>query len=170
MKTKLDFVIKYPFDFPLKLETLENLSPAVLSSVGMLCMNTSDVNWPLLVDRWLAKRSEREADPLRELCDRYIGPTLAYLASKTSVPPISGVPPTQNKPSKLRHVVPVSEMGMVNTLLTLVEVGLWVVCIGKIFLLTGWEIRTLWYFIFKVYPCGSVWRAIENWYSWWTGC
>ncbi|XP_066025345.1 uncharacterized protein [Pocillopora verrucosa] len=104
-----------------ELETLENLSPAVLSSVGMLCMNTSDVNWPLLVDRWLAKRSEREADPLRELCDRYIGPTLAYLASKTSVPPISGVPPTQNKPSKLRHVVPVSEMGMVNTLLTLVE-------------------------------------------------
>lgn len=133
MKTKLDFVIKYPFDFPLKLETLENLSPAVLSSVGMLCMNTSDVNWPLLVDRWLAKRSEREADPLRELCDRYIGPTLAYLASKTSVPPISGVPPTQKKPSKLRHVVPVSEMGMVNTLLTLVEVGLWVMCIGKIF-------------------------------------
>lgn len=115
------------FDFPLKLETLENLSPSVLSCVGMLSMNTSDVNWPLLVDRWLAKRHEREVDVLRELCDRYIGPTLEYLASKTSVPPISGAPPTQNKPSQLRHVVPVTEMGMVNTLLTLVEVGLEVV-------------------------------------------
>ncbi|XP_020627063.1 dynein beta chain, flagellar outer arm-like isoform X2 [Orbicella faveolata] len=104
-----------------ELEILENLSPAVLSSVGMLCMNTSDVNWPLLVDRWLAKRPEREVDVLRELCDRYIGPTLEYLASKTSVPPVSGAPPTQNKPSQLRHVVPVTEMGMVNTLLTLVE-------------------------------------------------
>ena len=124
MKATLDFVIQNLFDFLFKLETLENLSPAVLSSVGMLCMNTSDVNWPLLVDRWLAKRSEREADQLRNLCDRYIGTTLAYLASKTSVPPISGAPPTQNKPSKLRHVVPVSEMGMVNTLLSLVEVGL----------------------------------------------
>lgn len=110
--------------FPFKLETLENLSPAVLSSVGMLCMNNSDVNWPLLVDRWLAKRPEREVDVLRELCDRYIGPTLEYLASKTSVPPISGAPPTQNKPSQLRHVVSVTEMGMVNTLLTVVEVRL----------------------------------------------
>ena len=110
------------FNFLLKLETLENLSPAVLSSVGMLGMNTSDVNWPLLVDRWLAKRPEREVDVLRELCDRYIGPTLEYLASKTSVPPVSGAPPTQDKPSQLRHVVPVTEMGMVNTLLALVEV------------------------------------------------
>ena len=90
----------------------------------MLSMNTSDVNWPLLVDRWLAKRPEREVEVLRELCDRYIGPTLEYLASKTSVPPISGAPPTQNKPSQLRHVVPVTEMGMVNTLLTIVEVSL----------------------------------------------
>jgi len=87
-------------------------------------MNTSDVNWPLLVDRWLAKRPEREVDVLRELCDRYIGPTLEYLASKASVPPVSGAPPTQNKPSQLRHVVSVTEMGMVNTLLTLVEVSL----------------------------------------------
>lgn len=92
-------------------------------------MNTSDVNWPLLVDRWLAKRPEREVDVLRELCDRYIGPTLEYLASKTSVPPVSGAPPTQNKPSQLRHVVPVTEMGMVNTLLTLVEVFLGYLCI-----------------------------------------
>lgn len=104
-----------------ELETLANLSPAVLSSVGMLCMNTADVNWPLLVDRWLAKRPEREVDVLRELCDRYIGPTLEYLASKTSVPPVSGAPPTQDKPSQLRHVVSVTEMSMVNTLLTLVE-------------------------------------------------
>ena len=89
----------------------------------MLCMNSSDVNWPLLVDRWLSKRPEREVEVLRELCDRYIGTTLEYLASKRSVPPISGVPPTQNKPSQLRHVVPVTEMGMVNTLLTLVEVS-----------------------------------------------
>lgn len=87
-------------------------------------MNNADVNWPLLVDRWLARRPDREVDVLRELCDRYIGPTLKYLASKSSVPPISGAPPTQDKPSQLRHVVSVSEMSMVNTLLTLVEVGL----------------------------------------------
>ena len=86
-------------------------------------MNSSDVNWPLLVDRWLSKRPEREVEVLRELCDRYIGPTLEYLASKKSVPPISGAPPAQNKPSQLRHVVPVTEMGMVNTVLTLVEVS-----------------------------------------------
>ncbi|XP_015758877.1 PREDICTED: dynein beta chain, ciliary-like [Acropora digitifera] len=104
-----------------ELETLANLSPAVLSSVGMLCMNNADVNWPLLVDRWLASRPDREVDVLRELCDRYIGPTLKYLASKSSVPPISGAPLTQDKPSQLRHVVSVTEMSMVNTLLTLVE-------------------------------------------------
>jgi len=121
------------------LETLDNLSPTVLSSVGMLCMNTSDVNWPLLVDRWLSKRPEREVDVLRELCDRYIGPTLEYLASKTSVPPVSGASPTQNKPSQLRHVVPVTEMGMVNTLLTLVEVFLAYLYVFKPFYL----IRTI---------------------------
>ena len=104
------------------MESLENLSPAVLASVGMLSLNTTDVSWPLLVDRWLGKRSEREEEVLRELCARYIGPTLAYLSCKSSVPPASGAPPTQSKPCQLRHVVPVTEMGMVNTLLTLVEV------------------------------------------------
>ena len=72
LESTSDLLLTCSFDFLLKLETLENLSPAVLSSVGMLCMNTSDVNWPLLVDRWLAKRPEREVDVLRELCDRYI--------------------------------------------------------------------------------------------------
>lgn len=89
----------------------------------MLVLNSSDVNWPLLVERWLNKRPEREVEVLRELCDRYIGPSLEYLASRTSVPPEKGAPPGQNKPSQLRHVVTVNEMGMVNTLLTLVEVS-----------------------------------------------
>ena len=120
----LRILLMQSFFSVVQLEMLANLSPAVLSSVGMLCMNNADVNWPLLVDRWLASRPDREVDVLRELCDRYIGPTLKYLASKSSVPPISGAPLTQDKPSQLRHVVSVTEMSMVNTLLTLVEVGL----------------------------------------------
>ena len=89
----------------------------------MLTLSTADVNWPLLVERWLSRRPEREVSMLRELCNRYIAPTLEYLASTTTVPPEKGAPRAQNKPSQLRHVVATNEMGMVNTLLTLVEVS-----------------------------------------------
>jgi len=89
----------------------------------MICLSPSDVNWPLLVERWLSRRPEREIGVLRDLCNRYIAPTLEYLASHTTVPPKKGAPPGQDKPSQLRHVVSINEMGMVTTLLTLVEVG-----------------------------------------------
>lgn len=104
------------------MESLEKVSPHTLSSVGLICLNNTDVTWPLIVERWLAARPEREREVLRMLCERYISPTLEFLACTTTVPPVADVLPTQSKPSALRHVVNITETSMITTLLTLVEV------------------------------------------------
>jgi dynein heavy chain len=86
-------------------------------------MTKEDVGWQLLINRWISKKQEREAELLRSLCDRYIGPTLAFLSASTSVPPRPGAAPTRTKYKALEHAVFTSEINMVETLIALVEVS-----------------------------------------------
>ena len=90
-------------------------------------MTKEDVGWQLLINRWISKKQEREAELLRSLCDRYIGPTLDFLSASTSVPPLPGAPPRNTKYKALEHVVFTSELNMVETLIALVEVSVHVV-------------------------------------------
>ena len=106
------------------MENLEHVSSATICQIGLLCMNTNDVGWSLVVDRWISKKAESEAELLRSLCNRYIGPTLDFLSAKSSVPPQPGAPPTKTRSQALEHAVFASELNMVETLIALVEVSI----------------------------------------------
>lgn len=86
-------------------------------------MAKEDVGWQLLVNKWISKKQDREAELLRSLCDRYIGPTLEFLSASTSVPPRPGAAPTKTKSKALEHAVFTSEINMIETLIALVEVS-----------------------------------------------
>ena len=86
-------------------------------------MVKEDIGWQLLVDKWISRKQDREAELLRSLCDRYIGPTLEFLSATTSVPPRPGVAPTKTKSKSLEHAVFTSEINMIETLIALVDVS-----------------------------------------------
>lgn len=109
--------------FLVQIENLEHVSPATVCQIGLLSMTKKDVGWQLLIDRWISKKQEREADLLRSLCDRYIAPTLEFVRATTSVPPRLGAPPTRAKSKAVQHAVFTSEINMVDTLIALVEVS-----------------------------------------------
>lgn len=85
-------------------------------------MTKEDVGWQQLMNRWINKKPEREAELLRTLFDRYVSPTLEFLCASTSVPPRPGAAPTRTKYKALEHVVFTSEINMIETLIALVEV------------------------------------------------
>ena len=107
----------------MQIENLEHVSPATVCQIGLMCMTKEDVSWKLLINRWISKKQEREAEVLRSLCDRYIGPTLEFLSARTSVPPRPGAAPTNTKYKVLEHIVCTSEINMVETLIALVDVS-----------------------------------------------
>ncbi|XP_052258855.1 uncharacterized protein LOC127863384 isoform X2 [Dreissena polymorpha] len=62
-----------------ELETLSNISPALLSSVGVLVMSANDVGWQLMLVQWLERRPDVDKDLLTGFCDVYIYKTINYL-------------------------------------------------------------------------------------------
>lgn len=106
----------------IQIENLEHVNPATVCQIGLLCMTKEDVGWQQLINRWISKKQEREAELLRSLCDRYIGPTLEFLSANTSVPPRPGAAPTKTKCKALEYAVFTSEINMIETLIALVEV------------------------------------------------
>lgn len=109
--------------FFFQIENLEHVNPATVSQIGLLCMTREDVGWQQLINRWIRNKQEREAELLRSLCDRYIGPTLEFLSANTSVPPRPGAAPTKTKCKALERAVFTSEINMIETLIALVEVN-----------------------------------------------
>ena len=110
--------------FVAQIENLEHVNPATLCQIGLLCMVKEDVSWQCVIDRWISKKPEREADLLRSLCDRYVGQTLEFLSASTPVPPHPGAPPTKTKYKSVEHAVCTSEINMVQTLIALVDVSI----------------------------------------------
>ena len=47
-----------------QLESLSNMSPSLLASVGVLVMSSSDVGWQLMLVQWLERRPEVDKDLL----------------------------------------------------------------------------------------------------------
>ncbi|XP_006816781.1 dynein beta chain, ciliary-like, partial [Saccoglossus kowalevskii] len=99
-----------------EMESLANVSPAVLSKVGILSMDMSDVGWRLIVARWLDSRPEHEQDVLKELMDVYVEGTLLYLGACTQ-PAIMG----RTGQPRMKRYINTSDMNMVSTLCTLME-------------------------------------------------
>ena len=106
----------------LQIECIDHLSPGLLSRVGVLSMDSSDVNWPLLLTAWLDRRPEKEQDILRALADMYLGPTLEYL--DLCLRPAVMTTSKQRKRPKMKRIVDTSESNMVLTFCSILDVRL----------------------------------------------
>ena len=103
------------------MESTANLSPSVLSRVGLLSLDKNDVNWHIILARWLNSRPESEQEVLQKLTDKYVGPTLEYLDSCTR-PAVMVGNDRISKP-RMRRMLDVSEINMVQTFCHLLEVS-----------------------------------------------
>ncbi|KAK3108743.1 hypothetical protein FSP39_014630 [Pinctada imbricata] len=72
-------VIPETIRFIWEMESVNNMSPAVLANVGILMMTSQDVGWKLILVQWLEKRDEEDKELLTGFCDVYIEKTIDYL-------------------------------------------------------------------------------------------
>lgn len=105
----------------LQQESLEHLSPSLLANVGVVCMNTSDVGWKLMLVQWLEHRSEADRDLLSSLCNSYIEKVLMFVTECTQ-PPMFGQKKTTGQLT-YKRVVQHTPENMVHTFCNLLEVG-----------------------------------------------
>ena len=103
------------------MESVASLSPSVLSRVGLLSLDKNDVNWRIVLARWLNSRPESEQDILQSLTDKYVGPTLEYLDQCTR-PAVMVGSDRISKP-RMKRMIDVSEINMVSTFCHLLEVS-----------------------------------------------
>ena len=52
----------------LQLESLCNMSPSLLASVGLMVMSSTDVGWQLMLVQWLERRPDNDKDLLTGAC------------------------------------------------------------------------------------------------------
>ncbi|XP_071095883.1 uncharacterized protein [Haliotis cracherodii] len=100
-------------------ESLEHLSPSLLANVGVVCMNTSDVGWKLMLVQWLEHRSEADRDLLSSLCNSYIEKVLMFVTECTQ-PPMFGQKKTTGHLT-YKRVVQHTPENMVHTFCNLLE-------------------------------------------------
>ncbi|XP_023931015.1 dynein beta chain, ciliary-like [Lingula anatina] len=72
--------------FMWEVDSLHNVSPSILATVGILCMTNQDVGWKLILAQWLEHRPETDRDLIKNFCDNYIPKILEYLGQCTSAP------------------------------------------------------------------------------------
>lgn len=103
------------------MESLSNVSPSVLASVGVLLMSTSDVGWKMMLLQWLQRRPEADKELIMGLCDVYIPPVVAYLDECTT-PPMFGASSAGSIP-RYKRVITHSFENMISTFCSVLEVG-----------------------------------------------
>ncbi|XP_071959570.1 uncharacterized protein [Antedon mediterranea] len=103
-----------------ELDSLTHISPAVLSRIGLLSMDKSDVSWRLYLHRWIQNQSEGDQKLLYTLTDRYIGSVIDYMSEATRPALIPGG--KLNAQPKLKRMIDVGDMNMVMTFCNLLEV------------------------------------------------
>ncbi|XP_033103095.1 dynein heavy chain 9, axonemal-like [Anneissia japonica] len=102
-----------------ELGSLAHISPAVLSRIGLLSMDKSDVSWRLYLRRWIQNQPEGDQNRLHTLTERYVGTVIDYLSQSTRPTLIPGGK-GKSEP-KLKRMIDVSEMNMVMTFCNLLE-------------------------------------------------
>ena len=99
-------------------ENLSELSPALLSNVGVVCMSRSDVGWRMMLQMWLDKHQEGEQEVIQAFCDQYIEKVIGHLDEYTKPSMLAGL--TQE--GHYKRVIPHSNEAMISTFTTLFEV------------------------------------------------
>eukprot|EP00057_Strongylocentrotus_purpuratus_P006394 XP_011660868.1 PREDICTED: dynein beta chain, flagellar outer arm [Strongylocentrotus purpuratus] len=102
-----------------EIESMDQLSPGLLSRVGLLSMDRSDVSWALLLTTWLDRRPEKDQDILKALTDMYLGPTFEYL--DLCLRPAVMTTSKQRKRPKMKRIVDTSESNMVLTFCAILD-------------------------------------------------
>src|SRR6218665_553669 len=100
----------------LQTEDLSELSPSVVSSAGVVCMEHSSDVWKRMVDSWLMCHQEEQRKSLRQLCDRYLPPAFDFLKET-----VENVP---RNSSELKRIVWQSDGNVISMFTALFEVGL----------------------------------------------
>eukprot|EP00304_Pavlova_gyrans_P007309 CAMPEP_0206033414 /NCGR_PEP_ID=MMETSP1466-20131121/638_1 /ASSEMBLY_ACC=CAM_ASM_001126 /TAXON_ID=44452 /ORGANISM="Pavlova gyrans, Strain CCMP608" /LENGTH=2403 /DNA_ID=CAMNT_0053407607 /DNA_START=23 /DNA_END=7231 /DNA_ORIENTATION=+ len=84
---------------------LRNASPATVSRAGVIFLNESDIGWRPYVTTWVETMGDQKvATTLEQLFDQYVAPMLDHM-----------------KREKWRHVTPLMDFAMVQTLCKLLE-------------------------------------------------
>ena len=109
------------------MESVANLSPSVLSRVGVISLDKNDVNWRIILARWLDGLAESQQEIFRTLTDKYVAPTLEYLDACTR-PALMIGSDRVSKP-RMKRMIDVSEINMVTTFCHLLEV-----CMSRVYL------------------------------------
>ena len=102
------------------MESLQNMSPAVLANVGILMMTSQDVGWKLILVQWLEKRDEEDRELLTGFCDVYIEKTIDYLTECCQPQMFSNA---KKAMPQYRRVIQHSVENMVTTFTTLFDVS-----------------------------------------------
>ena len=110
--------------FMWELESLANLSPALLANVGVLIMSMADVGWQLMLVQWLEHRPETDKDLLTGFCDVYIYKTINYLTECT-LPHMFSKP--KSKMPRFKRVINHTLENMVQTFTTLLDVSCFII-------------------------------------------
>ncbi|KAJ1635860.1 flagellar outer dynein arm heavy chain beta [Pavlovales sp. CCMP2436] len=84
---------------------LRNASPATVSRAGVIFLNESDIGWRPFVTTWVETMGDQKvATTLEQLFDQYVAPTLDHFRRE-----------------KWKHVTPLMDFAMVQTLCKLLE-------------------------------------------------
>ena len=98
-------------------ESLSQVSPSLLVSVGVLSMSPDDVGWRMMLAAWLERRPEGEYDLLCSLCDQYVETIVRHLDEMTKPPVLA-----TTQPCYVRVTPHQTNENIVSTLMTLIEV------------------------------------------------
>ena len=113
-------VIPETLRFLWETESLHNISPSLLATVGVLCMSCGDVGWRLMLASWLEQRQYPDKDQVRTLCELYVEEVVQFVQELTKRA-------TQAKPHETgpfyKRVMPMQSVeNMVQTFTYLLQV------------------------------------------------
>ena len=118
--------------------SVNNLSPGLLSMVGLLSLNADNVDWNMRLAAWLDQRTIRaEGEILRKLCSHYLETILKHITERTKqsvhrldAPPLKvktqnrkkTIPTLSTLPNYERYIDQSTD-NMIVTLMMLLEVS-----------------------------------------------
>ncbi|XP_055866060.1 uncharacterized protein LOC106055129 isoform X2 [Biomphalaria glabrata] len=105
-----------------ELESLENMAPSLLATVGVLVISPSDVGWKLMLVQWLEHRNEPDKELLTELTNIYIETLVDFVTECTQPLIANRKEKPKGKVPQFKRVISHSLVNMVRTFTNLLEV------------------------------------------------